>query len=323
MTDLDAARVAWIAERPLFKQFGDMLADRLRIGIRKLGVPAEVTARPKEIDSLIKKLLLKPQHTYESLPDKVGVRIVFKYLSDGPRVQALVSEHFDHEPPDDKARERGDREVGYLSVHLDNTRLRADDAQIVLFPPSKFFAEVQLRTQAQHLWSEMSHDDVYKNDETVKELPGDLKRRINLMAGQVEVADREFDRINAEIEKEDAYLLLKALEKNYFKLTTRRPNPELSLRVIRLLLPRFDGQSIAEIIEHVNRTFEGKAKFLEHVYQDPDRQNDSSAFLFQPEALMIYDRLLDDRDETLRVWNEQFPSSELERVANNFGLALE
>jgi hypothetical protein len=38
---------------------------------------------------------------------------------------------------------------------------------------------------------------------------------------------------------------------------------------------------------------------------------------------MIYDRLLDDRDETLRVWNERYPSSELERVANNFGLALD
>jgi ppGpp synthetase/RelA/SpoT-type nucleotidyltranferase len=300
-----------------------MLADRLRVGVRKLGVPAEVTSRPKEIDSLIKKLLLKPEHTYDSLPDKVGVRVVFKYLSDGPRMKALVSEHFDHEPPDDKAKERGEKEVGYLSVHLDNTRLKANDVQIVSFPASKFFAEVQLRTQAQHLWSEMSHDDVYKNDETVKALPGDLKRRINLMAGQVEVADREFDRINAEIEKEDAYVLLKALEKNYFKLTTRRPNPELSLNVIRLLLPRFDGQPIAEIIEQVNKTFEGRAKFLEHVYQDPDRQNDSSAFLFQPEALMIYDRLLDDRDETLRVWNERYPSSELERVANNFGLALD
>jgi ppGpp synthetase/RelA/SpoT-type nucleotidyltranferase len=323
VTDLEAARVAWLAERPQFKQFGEMLADRLRVGVRRLGVPAEVTTRPKEIDSLIKKLLLKPQYTYESLPDKVGVRVVFKYLSDGPRVQGLVSEYFDHNPPDDKAKDRGDKEVGYLSVHLDSTRLKADDVQVVSYPASKYFAEVQLRTQAQHLWSEMSHDDVYKNDETVKALPGDLKRRINLMAGQVEVADREFDRINTEIQKDDACELLKALEKNYFKLTTRRPNPELSLSVIRLLLKRFGESSISTVIVQVNETFERHAEFLENVYQDPDRQNDSSAFLFQPEALMIYDRLLDDRDETLKVWNEQFPPSELERVANNFGFALD
>src|SRR5579872_1499941 len=142
--------------------------------MRKLGVPAEVSARPKEVDSLVKKLLLKRQHTYDSLPDKIGVRIVFKYRSDGSRVQDMVSKQFDHDPPDDKAKDRGIKEVGYLTVHLDRTRLKADDKQIDEFPSSKFFAEVQLRTQAQHLWAEMSHDDVYKNDETAGELPEDI-----------------------------------------------------------------------------------------------------------------------------------------------------
>ena len=323
MSDLEAARAAWVSERPLFTKFGKLLEERISKGVRKLGIPAEVTSRAKEIDSLVKKLLLKPKHSYNSLPDKVGVRIVIKFLADEPKVQALLSQYFDHDPPDNKARDRGEKEVGYLSVHLDHTRLKPSDDEILSFPPSKFFAEVQLRTLAQHLWAEMSHDDVYKNDETVKALPGDLKRRINLMAGQVEVADREFDRINSEIQKDDVFELLKALEKNYFKLTTRRPNPELSITAIRLLLKRFTGLSTAEVIGQLNETFERNAGFLEKVYQDPDRQNDSSAFLFQPEALMIYDRLLDDPDETLRVWNEEFPAAELERVANNFGIALE
>ena len=323
MTDVEAARKIWIEERPKFKQFADLLSKRLRDEMRKLGVPAEVSARPKEVDSLVKKLLLKRQHTYDSLPDKIGVRIVFKYRSDGSRVQDMVSKQFDHDPPDDKAKDRGIKEVGYLTVHLDRTRLKADDKQIDEFPSSKFFAEVQLRTQAQHLWAEMSHDDVYKNDETAGELPEDIKRRINLMAGQVEVADREFDRINREIGQDDAYRLLKALEKNYFKLTTRRANPELSLSVIRLLIPTFKNQSIPEIINQIEETFAEHAGMLENVYQDPDKAEDPSAFFFQPEALMIYDRLLHDRDETLKVWNRLFPSSELERVANNFGLSLD
>jgi ppGpp synthetase/RelA/SpoT-type nucleotidyltranferase len=323
VSDLEAARAAWVSERPLFAKFGKLLEVRISKGVRKLGIPAEVTSRAKEIDSLVKKLLLKPKHSYDSLPDKVGVRVVIKFLADEPKVQALLSKCFDHDPPDNKARDRGEKEVGYLSVHLDHTRLKPNDDAIVSFPATKFFAEVQLRTLAQHLWAEMSHDDVYKNDKTVKALPGDLIRRINLMAGQVEVADREFDRINSEIQKDDAFELLKALEKNYFKLTTRRPNPELSITAIRLLLKRFKGMPTAEVIGQINETFERNAGFLEDVYQDPDRQSDPSAFLFQPEALMIYDRLLDDPDETLRVWNEEFPASELERVANNFGISLE
>ena len=38
---------------------------------------------------------------------------------------------------------------------------------------------------------------------------------------------------------------------------------------------------------------------------------------------MIYDRLLHDRDETLRIWSTVFPPSELDRVANNFGISLD
>lgn len=323
MTDVEAARKAWINEKPKFEMFGKMLGERLRLVVRRNGILADVSSRAKDLDSLVKKLLLKPEHTYDSLPDKVGVRVIFKYRSDGARVQSLVSEQFDHDSPDDKAERQGIDKVGYLSVHLDHARLKAGDKQIVEFPPSKFFAEVQLRTQAQHLWAEMSHDDVYKNDETANALPGDLKRCINLMAGQVEVADREFDRISKEIGQDDAYRLLKALEKNYFRLTTRRPNPELSLRVIKLLVPTFEDQTAAAIIGQLDDTFAKNADMLEQIYQDPDRASDPSAFFFQPEALMIYDRLLHDRDQTLSVWNTAFPSSELDRVASNFGISLD
>jgi hypothetical protein len=97
----------------------------------------------------------------------------------------------------------------------------------------------------------------------------------------------------------------------------------LSLNVIDLLIPTFATNSVAEIINHINHTFETHRNTLENVYQDPDRASDPSAFFFQPEAIMIYDRLLDDRSETLRVWNSRFPSSELERIANNLGISLD
>ena len=143
------------------------------------------------------------------------------------------------------------------------------------------------------------------------------------MAGQVEVADREFDRINDEIPSEAAYQLLKALEHNYFKLTTHRPNPELSLNVIRLFLPTYPNQTTPEIIGRLDQTFQENSDMLERVYQDPETVIDASAFFFQPEALMIYDRLLNDRDQTWKVWNTAFPATELERVANNFGISLD
>lgn len=322
MNRVEEARRRWIDDRSEFSRFGNVVTERLRRGLRKLGISADVTTRSKDLDSLVKKLILKPDHSYESVPDKVGVRVVHKFRCNSERVRQLISEQFDHELPDDKASMRGASDVGYLSVHIDRTRLKGDDPVAIEFPPETFFAEVQLRTQAQHLWAEMAHDDVYKNDTTVIGLSSDLKRRVHLMAGQIEVADREFDLINRALQKDPTSGLLKALERNYYTLTSRRGNPELSLAVIKLLLPLFGAESQSSIIERLNQTFREHETVLEHVYQDPDRGIDPSAFFFQPEALMIYDRLLYDRDETLRVWNSEFPPSELELVATNFGISL-
>ncbi len=323
MNEVEEARRRWITERPQYECFGKLLRERLQGAVRRIGIPAEVTSRAKEVDSLVKKLLLKAGHTYDSLPDKVGLRVVYKFRSDCQRIIAAVSENFDHDPPDDKAKDRGTSDVGYLSIHLDNARLRAGDTSISEYPADKFFAEIQVRTLAQHLWSEMSHDDIYKNARTAEALPDELRRRVHLMAGQVEVADREFDRINSELQHDEASMLLKALERNYYTLTSRRGNPELSLYVINLLIPSFHGSPVAEIISHIDNTFRAHKSTLEQVYQDPDRVSDPSAFFFQPEAILIYDRLLDDRSETLRVWNVTFPPSELERVANNLGISLD
>ena len=47
------------------------------------------------------------------------------------------------------------------------------------------------------------------------------------------------------------------------------------------------------------------------------------AFLFQPEALLIYNLLSSSRDKTRKVWNEHYPERELERIANAFGVSLD
>ena len=85
MIDVEAARKTWRVERPEYERFGQMLRSRLKIALLRIGIYADVHARAKEQDSLFKKLLLKPHHTYDSLPDKVGVRVVVKYRANSPR----------------------------------------------------------------------------------------------------------------------------------------------------------------------------------------------------------------------------------------------
>jgi ppGpp synthetase/RelA/SpoT-type nucleotidyltranferase len=324
MNAVEDARIRWIEDRPKYGEFADTMAVRIRGIVSSAGIAAQVSARPKEVHSLVKKLLAKPHLSYETMPDKVGARVVVRYLHETSEVLGIVSKHFAIGKVDDTSTRLNVDRVGYQGIHVDGLALKMEDELQIEFPSGEFFLELQLRTMSQHLWSEISHDSFYKNDALVQQLPMDLRRRVHLMAGQVEVADREFERMNLEIPSDPATRIFKSLEPLYYILSAESPNIELSMEVIRMLLPLYGcGTQIDAISQKIVDRFRSSERMFKVVYSDPENlKTDAAAFLFQPEAMMIYDCLLTDRDQTLKYWNEKFPSDELERVATLFGISL-
>jgi hypothetical protein len=63
--------------------------------------------------------------------------------------------------------------------------------------------EIQIRTVLQHAWAEIDHDRGYKFSGV---LPRDLRRRLNLLAGQLELADKEFSRLALDVDRHSADL---------------------------------------------------------------------------------------------------------------------
>ena len=324
MTDVEQSRQRWIQERPTYEAFGELVKRRLELSLKPLGIWFAVSARAKEIDSFVKKLLLKQHYTFDNLPDKVGVRIIIRYRSDLQKVVESVAGSINCDNPDDKTQELGTDRLGYQSVHLDKVRLRESDPDAIKYPPASFWVELQVRTLAQHVWSEMSHDTVYKNDEMVSVLPNDIQRRVNLMAGQIEVADREFDRLNSELATQDVIYLLRVLEKHYYALTSRCPDLELSIQVLDAFMPLTKGD-VHGFANRLDEFLSSKHSVLENVYSQAAESGmeNTTSFLFQPEVLMIYDLLYSEPTETQRVWNQNYPEPELERIANAFGISLD
>jgi hypothetical protein len=115
--------------------------------------------------------------------------------------------------------------------------------------------------------------------------------------------------------------LLKSLEKHYFTLTARRSNVELSLKVIRLLYPVYQSKP-KQIAAHFREFFAERTDVLTTVYSDAEYDDGRSAFLYQPESLMIYHLLETKPIATHDVWNSEFPERELERIATAFGISL-
>jgi ppGpp synthetase/RelA/SpoT-type nucleotidyltranferase len=306
--------------------FGRLLKGRLQESMKGLGMWFDIESRAKTIDSLVKKLLTKRGHTFETLPDKVGVRVIIQYRADADKVIQKARTLFDSDEPENKQRKLGTDRVGYLSVHLDHVRLRRNDASVSLYPPDTFWAELQVRTLAQHLWSEMSHGTVYKNDEMVGMLPHDVQRRVALMAGQIEVADREFDRLNMELSARAAVRLLQVLEKHYYSVASQRPNLELSVEVLDALMPLMT-EDVNTFAIRLDSFLQTKRPVIEEVYAratEAGLEDEAApALLFQPEALLLYNLLSSVRDETRQVWNQNYPERELERIANTFGISFD
>src|SRR4051812_17650930 len=94
MDDLAHASTCWLRDQPALQTFAEYLVERIKAVIRPLGLATSVNARAKEIDSVIKKLILKPMHTYSSLGDKVGARIVVKRLREVNAVAERIQEYF-------------------------------------------------------------------------------------------------------------------------------------------------------------------------------------------------------------------------------------
>lgn len=324
MSQIEEARARWILERPLFDEFAVLVDSRLRSLVGAAGVSAGVSTRAKEVYGLVKKLIAKSHLNYDTMPDKVGARIIVRYRSELTILLDLVRENFSVDTVEDTSARLSVDRVGYQGIHVDGLALLESDELCVRFPRQKFFAELQLRTMSQHLWSEISHDSFYKNDEMLQALPFDLQRRVHLMAGQVEVADREFERMNSEIPSDPVARVFKSLEPVYYTLSAQKPNIELSVDVIKALLPLYQSVDVGSVSARILGRYRSSEQMFQSVYSNPDNLGTlAAAFLFQPEALMIYDCLLTDRDQTVRRWNEQFPTEELERVAALFGISLE
>ena len=137
----------------------------------------------------------------DEITDVCGLRIITYTNRDVDQICKIIEKHFSIDPENsvNKADLLHANEVGYLSVHyiatLNQLRIELDEYK----PYRNIRFEIQVRTLLQHAWAEIEHDRSYKFSGA---LPKELKRRFYLVAGALELMDREFDCLSVEI---DAY----------------------------------------------------------------------------------------------------------------------
>ena len=197
----DAFR-SYSEKRPIYEQLSKKIESIIQeiLYDQKIHVYA-IYSRTKDIDSLAKKIEdPKYSEPCTQITDYSGIRIITYVESDLDAISKLIESHFIIDPENsiDKSKSLGIDKVGYRSIHyiakLPNDRIKLPEYK-------KFdglFFEIQIRTILQHAWAEIEHDKNYKFS---GELPQYLKSRFKVLAGVLELADREFDQIAVEIDK--------------------------------------------------------------------------------------------------------------------------
>lgn len=160
-----------------------------------------VDGRVKDVASAIEKVARKGyDDPVAQMTDIAGIRVIVYFESDVIKVADIIRKSFkvDEQNSSNTDDRMSTNQVGYRSVHfvcdLGGDRIKLPE--FASLTGLKF--EFQVRTVLQHAWAELAHDRNYKFSGT---LPRHLERRLFLLAGLLEMADRGFDDLSISLDE--------------------------------------------------------------------------------------------------------------------------
>src|SRR5437868_6010477 len=96
MIDLEPIRERWIAERPAYGALGEQVRTLLKADLQQRGLLCSIDARPKDVASLLKKVLRKSYGSpYDEIHDKAGIRVIVTFAGDVPVVEEVIRGRFE------------------------------------------------------------------------------------------------------------------------------------------------------------------------------------------------------------------------------------
>lgn len=318
VSEAAAVHTAYAQQYAIFERVGDAVASDLRHLCREVGIKAIVTARPKEVDTVVRKVTIRGKGPLAEIRDRAGARATTMYVDDAERLSDAIeaSVSFDVRKREDKAAELGPDRVGYLGTHLDVVvaQDRIVDGDRV---DGDLWCEIQVRSECQSLWAEVSHQLGYKK----VEMPEETERRLNRLMGVLELVDEEFVRTRARVREDPQFHVLHvvvAAQIRLARIVATRPDHATTWAVVPDLMSMYSPEELERIDEILDDFVASEGELLDTVYQ---REVDATwlPFLRQPEGLLIFERLQTDSFAAAGAWPESLEPGILEDMAHVLG----
>lgn len=249
-----------------------------------------VSSRVKDIRSLVVKARGGASgRTWESITDKIGIRVVASTKSDVRAVdKAILSGPWQILEREVKT---GDpNELYYAGTHF-----LVDSGHFKDSCDHPLVAEIQIRTRAQDAWSVVSHKLLYKG---LVVPPARMRRVVARLTVLMEMFDDDVHRMFRKRQRSPEYRparFLEHLDGLYGTLVGDFAMPPADLDLAKVLLALYPNDELSSVAQHVDDFVESKRVRLETLLaqRSPRRTEylDSRDWLFNlPEVLALFER---------------------------------
>lgn len=316
--DLQALRDEYLPQMPVYRLLARKVKKKLAESLSEIGLNPTITARCKDMRSLLKKCLLY-DGPVSKVRDRAGVKVVARYAAEIQQIRDAIEQKFDIvSGPDVKSSSYKPEELGYLGTHY-HVRLRPEDR------PSKIGddmeCEVMLHTGAETLWDSISHQLIYK---PFVDLPQDAKRSMMHLLVLVELFDKEVSAIRKEYTTMPEYetaRMLDILEKQFYRLDPRPYQRDLSMKIIEALAPAVPKTKRERFESVMEEWVEKNRLALQTAYgQFLSPNSPEGVFLHQPESLLVFAMFSWYQvDDVKKAWLDLYSRETLEDLGKVWG----
>lgn len=197
--DLNEIEDEFKSKLPVYSKLCQEALYIIESGLGKTNIKIhEISARVKKCNSFLAKVKGKElKEPFKDIQDIVGIRIVCLFLSDIPKICAIIENNFDLLSEDNKIENTDVSTFGYMSNHLIvSIKKKYHGARYENIVGVPF--EIQVRTISQHSWATISHYIDYK---TKTAIPKELRKDFHALSGLFHVADTHFEMFYKESKK--------------------------------------------------------------------------------------------------------------------------
>ncbi|MBV0919496.1 GTP pyrophosphokinase [Mycobacteroides chelonae] len=313
MTALSEARRRFINERPQFEQLAQRLKAEIRMLVRTRGFDCHVDSRAKDVASFVGKCLRKGYtDPWNQVTDKVGVRITVSDPSNIEGVVELLTRQYENAQVEDKNLElRQGKKMGYGGVHI-QIDIPSDTVSV------GGVCEIQVRTAAQNLWSEMSHKLLYKPGVKPDE---DTERALLRLAALTEIFDEEVARRVNQIVSTAGYPieeLINAAEAQFYQFTDVNYDRALSRFILSEIADVLPAEQSPTYFDRLKTFAEANSTKLAAIFERYCDM-DTSQLVHQPESIIVFERIEFDAYTLRAVWESRLPINELNSLESIWG----